>query len=253
MRGDGTNLKCDRCKITQAYQKYLAPLLTEPMSLINVLPNWAAKPAYRWLNKLLGQARKRQSDAIPMVELRMEHLSNLCIVTDRQAFLERFPKGGIVAEMGVASGDFSAMILATCAPQVLHLVDFWGSDRYASGRSRVEDRFKKEIAEGKVVINLGLSTDVLTRFPDGSFDWVYIDTDHGYPVTAAELELARTKVKKGGTIAGHDYVIGNWNGGVRYGVVEAVHEFCVKYHWELILLTHETDRHLSFAIREIAG
>jgi hypothetical protein len=25
----------------------------------------------------------------------------------------------------------------------------------------------------------------------------------------------------------------------------------VKYDWELILLTHETDRHLSFAMRKI--
>ena len=222
------------------------------MSLINIVPNWAAKPAYRWLNNLLGKARIRQSKAIPKVELRKEHLSNLRVVTDRKAFLEHFPKGGVAAEMGVASGDFSAMILSVCGPQVLHLVDFWGSDRYASGRARVEDRFKKEIAEGKVVIDLGLSTDVMPRFPDRFFDWVYIDTDHGYPVTAAELELARTKVKQGGIIAGHDYVTGNWDGGVRYGVVEAVHEFCVKYGWELILLTHETDRHLSSAIRELA-
>ena len=222
------------------------------MSLINIVPNWAAKPAYRWLNNLLGKARIRQSKAIPKVELRKEHLSNLRVVTDRKAFLEHFPKGGVAAEMGVASGDFSSMILSICDPQVLHLVDFWGSDRYASGRARVEDRFKKEIAEGKVVIDLGLSTDVMPRFPDRFFDWVYIDTDHGYPVTAAELELARTKVKQGGIIAGHDYVTGNWDGGVRYGVVEAVHEFCVKYGWELILLTPETDRHLSFAIRELA-
>jgi predicted O-methyltransferase YrrM len=102
-----------------------------------------------------------------------------------------------------------------------------------------------------VHIDLGRSTDVLQRYPDGTFDWVYIDTDHGYSVTAEELELCRLKVKPGGIIAGHDYVTGNWDGGVRYGVVEAVHEFCVRYEWELILLTHETDRHLSFAIRAI--
>ncbi|MBZ0205175.1 MAG: class I SAM-dependent methyltransferase [Flavobacteriales bacterium] len=222
------------------------------MSLLNILPNWLAKPAYRQLNNLLGKARARQSGAIPKVELREEHLSNLRVVTDRNAFLMQIPKGGTVAEMGVANGDFSEMILAICEPDVLHLVDFWGSDRYATGRARVEERFKQEIGSGKVVVDLGLSMEVLPRFPQAFFDWVYIDTDHGYPVTAAELELVRTKVKPGGIIAGHDYVTGNWDGGVRYGVVEAVHEFCVKYHWELILLTHETDRHLSFAIREIA-
>jgi len=221
------------------------------MSIINFLPAWIAKPAYRLLNNLLNTARLRQSRAIPCAELEPRHIANLKTVTDRTAFLKEMPRGGKVAEMGVASGDFSAMIIHLNDPDILHLVDFWGSDRYASGRARVEERFKKEIEKGKVVIDLGLSTDVMPRFPDSFFNWVYIDTDHGYPVTAAELEVARTKVKQGGIIAGHDYVTGNWNGGVRYGVVEAVHEFCVKYDWELILLTHETDRHLSFAIREL--
>ncbi len=218
-----------------------------------MLPQGLAKPAYRLLNGLLGKARVRQSKAIPVVELQERHLANLKVVTDRRTFLQYLPKGGTVAEIGVASGDFTAMILEVSRPDVLHLVDFWGSDRYAPGRARVEQRFRQELAAGKVVIDLGLSTEVLPRFADGIFDWLYIDTDHGYPVTAAELELARTKVRKGGIIAGHDYVTGNWDGGVRYGVVEAVHEFCVKYGWELVLLTHETDRHLSFAIREIGA
>jgi predicted O-methyltransferase YrrM len=222
------------------------------MSLINSLPSWIAKPVYRSLNQLMNAARARQSRSIPVVELEQRHIGNLKIVPDRAAFLHELPKGGTVAEMGVASGDLSAMILRTNAPDTLHLVDFWGSDRYAPGRAKVEDRFSEEIKSGKVVIDLGLSTDVLPRFPDGSFDWIYIDTDHGYTVTAAELEIARTKVKTGGIISGHDYITGNWDGGVRYGVVEAVHEFCVKHDWELILLTHETDRHLSYAIRKIA-
>ena len=58
-------------------------------------------------------------------------------------------------------------------------------------------------------------------------------------------------MKKGGIIAGHDYIIGNWNDGHRYGVIEAVREFCLKYHWEMIYLTHELDDHPSFAIREM--
>jgi predicted O-methyltransferase YrrM len=212
-----------------------------------------AKPLYRSLNNLLGKARSAQSARIPKVELEARHIANLRIVTDRKAFLEQLPKGGVVAEAGVDHGDFSAMILAITQPQRLHLIDMWSSKRYHGGlQDIVRDKFKKQIASGQVHIDLGLSTDVLQRYPDATFDWVYIDTDHGYVVTAAELELCRLKVKPGGIIAGHDYVTGNWDGGVRYGVVEAVHEFCVKYDWELILLTHETDRHLSFAIRKMS-
>ncbi len=221
------------------------------MSKIDLIPKRVAKPAYRALNRLLNKVRKAQSSRIPLVELEARHIRNLRVVLDRSAFLDAFPKGGEVAELGVAYGDFSAMILEICKPDKLHLVDFWGSERYASGRVRVEDRFRKQIGEGRVVIDLGLSTDVLPRFKEQQFDWIYVDTDHGYEVTSAELDLDRTKVKPGGIIAGHDYITGNWDGGVRYGVVEAVHEFCVKHNWELILLTHETDRHLSFAIQEL--
>ena len=211
-----------------------------------------AKPAYRALNGLLGKVRAAQSRAIPKVELQQRHLRSLKVVADRTAFLEAMPKGGGVAEAGVDHGDFSARRLSITRPERLHLIDMWSSARYHGGLEKiVRDKFAAEISAGQVKIDLGLSTDVLSRFPDGYFDWIYIDTDHGYIVTAAELEIARTKVKTGGIIAGHDYVTGNWDGGVRYGVVEAVHEFCVKHDWELLLLTHETDRHLSFAIRAI--
>lgn len=220
------------------------------MSLLRNL----AKPVYRALNGVLGKVRRQQSRAIPQVELEARHIANLRVVIDRDAFLQALPKGGIVAEAGVDRGGFSQRILAITQPQKLHLIDMWGSKRYHSGLEQsVRQRFAAEIASGQVQIDLGLSTDVLQRFPDAYFDWVYIDTDHGYAVTAAELALARTKVKSGGIIAGHDYVTGNWDGGVRYGVVEAVHEFCAQHAWELILLTHETDRHLSFAIRRISA
>lgn len=211
-----------------------------------------AKPIYRFLNRQLGRVRAGHSRAIPRVELEPRHIANLRVVLDREAFLAQLPKGGIVAEAGVDHGDFSARILAVLKPEKLHLIDMWSSARYHGGLEQVvRSKFAHEITEGRVHIDLGLSTDVLERFPDNYFDLIYIDTDHGYKVTAAELEICRHKVRHGGIIAGHDYVTGNWDGGIRYGVVEAVHEFCVEHDWELFLLTHETDRHLSFAIRQL--
>lgn len=159
-----------------------------------------------------------------------------------------------MAEAGVDHGDFSSRILEITRPDRLHLIDAWHSKRYHGGLERiVRERFAKEIAEGRVQLHRGLSTEVLSNFPGGYFDWIYIDTDHSYATTRKELEIARHKLKSGGIIAGHDFVTGNWNGGFRYGVVEAVHEFCLKHDWELIALTHETDRHLSFAIRAIGS
>ena len=61
------------------------------------------------------------------------------------------------------------------------------------------------------------------------------------------------KIKPNGFIAGHDYLLGNWNGLVRYGVREAVYEFCTKYNWEIVFLTSEINNSPSFAIKEIVS
>ncbi len=37
----------------------------------------------------------------------------------------------------------------------------------------------------------------------------------------------------------------------RYGVIEAVYEFCSKYNWEILFLTTELETNPSFAIKKI--
>ncbi len=144
------------------------------------------------------------------------------------------------------------MIININKPKKLHLIDLWGSNRYNQGkRKSVENRFAKMIKENLVEINIGLSTTVVDLFDDFYFDWIYIDTCHSYETTIAELESYRKKVKENGIIAGHDYILGNWNDVVRYGVIEAVNEFCVKYDWEILYLTAELSNNPSFAIRKI--
>jgi len=138
------------------------------------------------------------------------------LLLNRQDLLSHLPKGGIVAEVGVDEGVFTEQILTICKPAKLHLIDVWGSERYHSGKaSEVKRKFREQIRDGSVEINQGYSTEVLAEFEDGYFDWVYIDSAHTYSTTANELKLARRKVKPRGMIAGHDYVISNWNSNVR--------------------------------------
>lgn len=56
-------------------------------------------------------------------------------------------------------------------------------------------------------------------------------------------------MKKGGIIAGHDFIVGEIDVPWKYGVIEAVYEFCKKYNWEIIYLTMERGISPSFAIR----
>lgn len=200
----------------------------------------------------IRESFKHEEADMPYVLLEDRHIANLRVVLNRNALLQALPPDAIVAEIGVASGDFSKRILRFAKPSRLHLIDAWDDDRYHSGLEQVvTDKMNGEIESGRVSIHRGYSTTILPTFPDHYFDWVYLDTDHTYETTRDELQLLANKVKPGGIIAGHDYITGDWKMRNRYGVVEAVNEFCVENGWELVFSTYETHRHLSFGIREM--
>jgi cephalosporin hydroxylase len=81
-----------------------------------------------------------------------------------------------------------------------------------------------------------------------SLDWIYIDTNHQYQNTLNELRAYQPLIKRSGYITGHNYTIGNFRNGIRYGVVEAVNQFCNEEHWQLVYLTNEPQRFLSYGI-----
>lgn len=208
----------------------------------------------RWVH-YFRLMRAETEDSIPKVPLKPGNIQHLTTLIDREALIENMPKNKVVAEIGVDQGEFSELILKTSTPQKLHLIDSWAEhSRYHIGlKSVVENKFKGEIDQGLVNLDIGISTAVLSGFPDAYFDWVYLDTDHSYQTTKAELAILKLKVKPGGIIAGHDYIIGNWVDGYRYGVIEAVNEFCVNENWEIIFLTAETNQFRSFAIKKMDG
>lgn len=43
---------------------------------------------------------------------------------------------------------------------------------------------------------------------------------------------------------------GNWDSQCRYGVIEAVHEFCVSENYQIQYLTMDISESLSFAIKK---
>lgn len=220
--------------------------------MLNLLKKMAPGSFKKAITTQLEKVREAADRKIPRYELSRKHIANLKAVEDRNVLLELLPRNGTVAEIGVDHGEFSEHILRIVQPAKLHLIDIWDSERYHRGlMDHVTKKFEKEIDRKQVEINLGLSVEVGQRFPDHYFDWVYIDTVHSYQVTRDELELYSRKVKPGGIMAGHDFMLGNWIKGYRYGVIEAVYEFCVKNNWELIYISMENGTPASFAIKEI--
>lgn len=152
---------------------------------------------------------------------------------NRLRMLAGMPKGGRCAEIGVWDGGFSAAILEVTQPAELVLIDPWellaarGEGEWTHARHKeaasmsalranVEARYG---AMPNVTIRQGFSAEILAGYPDGHFDWVYIDGNHLYDFVRQDLELARRKVRKGGTIAGDDFY---WKRDGRMHVRDAV-------------------------------
>lgn len=207
---------------------------------------------YYLLRSLMEHAEARFDETpASLPALAPEHTAGAELLPDRRALLGRLPTGGTCVEIGVDEGHFSADILRLAAPAKLHLVDAWGSARYGKDKqAAVAERFAAEGA--RVELHLGMSTERVSDFADGSLDFVYIDTDHSYALTKEELKLYAPKVAPGRLLAGHDYSMGNWRKRYRYGVMEAVQEFCVEEGWGFRYLTAEISERQSFALVKLA-
>lgn len=206
----------------------------------------------KWNDEML-LLREKYENTLPKYELEEKNFIGAELLLNRNQLLTRMPENAVCAEIGVDKGEFSKEIIFITKPTKLHLVDAWGdSNRYHDGlKVTVAEKFKSEIQKEQVEMNIGFSTIVLNNFPDNYFDWVYLDTAHTYEITSEELSILEKKMKLNGIIAGHDFTICNWLGNFRYGVIEAVHEFCIKQNWKLIYLTAEVHQHRSFAIQKI--
>lgn len=55
-----------------------------------------------------------------------------------------------------------------------------------------------------VTIQEGRSEEILSRFPDYHFDFVFVDGSHHYRDIVRDIELAMKKLKPNGILAGHD-------------------------------------------------
>ena len=58
-----------------------------------------------------------------------------------------------------------------------------------------------------------------SRYDNASLDFCFIDADHAYESVSKDIDAWRPKVKRGGILAGHDYI--HEPG---FGVVQAVNE-----------------------------
>ena len=191
---------------------------------------------------------------IPIFQLEKKNISNLKIKLNRLEILKELKKSSICAELGVAYGEFSDQILEIVKPELLVLVDSYpnkGNFVDEGNLKYIEKKYQKLAEEKKIQIINEDSVKAASMFKENFFDWIYIDTTHSYHQTLGELRAWKNKIKGDGYILGHDYIMGNWIDDIKYGVQEAVHQFCVEENWEIIYLTARIGENTSFGIRKI--
>lgn len=118
------------------------------------------------------------------------------------------------AEIGVYKGEFSEKY---CKEGLkLYAIDPWRSyDDYEDSRGQkklnsIYEHTKRLLAPYKnCTIIRKTSMDAAKDFADGSLDFVYIDGNHQFKYVAEDISEWSKKVKKGGVIAGHDYIYTN--------------------------------------------
>lgn len=167
----------------------------------------------------------------PAPPLQSGHLAGCELYPDRLAMLSTLPHGGVVAEVGVQTGAFSASILSLTRPAHLMLIDL--------DLGQILPLFD-EVLRSTPTVRIdrweGDSAQILGALADGCLDWVYIDADHSYEAVRADALVAMTKVRPGGYLVFNDYTMYSPLEHLAYGVIHVVHELCLDHGYHIVKL-----------------
>lgn len=140
------------------------------------------------------------------------------------------------AEIGVWKGAFSEQLCRNNPGLHLLCVDPWKSypawqdaknkPVLADAERVMEEAYTKavhKLRKRHCTIVRKFSVEAAAEVPDRSLDFVYLDGNHGYEAVIADLTAWSPKVKPGGAICGHDYIVSADKPGIH--VVAAVQAF----------------------------
>jgi hypothetical protein len=161
-------------------------------------------------------------------------------------------------EIGTHRGTFAEKFLMQWSEGTYYGIDPWDNvppdfvDQLqyleGGGKDRAGDYTNARIAlrpwtlRSRAELIKATSAEAVTRFKDGSLDFVYIDGDHSYKHVCEDLALYYPKLHSGGIMAGHDFMC-PWEikGGWAQFIQPAVFEFCNKHAIQFVQLVVERD------------
>lgn len=202
----------------------------------------------------------------PLPELSEAHVQGARLYANRVDALAAWPKNSCVAEIGVAFGGFSSLILREVCPVqfdaydtfVLHRLEtMWGKPTAETlggktHRQYYEDSFSDAISSGQVRVFEGDSSDSIARRDRDFYDLIYIDGDHSYAGVLRDTTAATAVLKPGGVLVFNDYILYD-DTGSKYGVVPVVNDLCVNRGWTVKYLTLQSEMFCDIALVRADG
>jgi hypothetical protein len=119
-------------------------------------------------------------------------------------------------EVGVRFANFSRDLLEHSSLDYLIGIDV----------EATKDAIQTMAKYSKYKFVIGTSPDCATSFSKNSLCFVYLDNDHSYHHVKAELPVWLNRVRQGGVLAGHDFMEYTDLTEGKFGVDDAVIEFC---------------------------
>jgi hypothetical protein len=166
---------------------------------------------------------------------------------NREEFIKSLNLKGLGIEIGVQSGNYSSKILEYSNLHLI-LLDSWrelndyhdkanvNTDQHIMFMNNTLKRLKE--FDGRFTLMRELSEIAVDFFKDEIFDFIYMDANHSEEFVYNDLIRWYPKVKKGGILAGHDYL--NLKEEINdFGVKDAVD----KFFYEKDIIVNTVDIH----------
>lgn len=186
------------------------------------------------------------------------------LLPNRDAILPLLPQHRTIAEVGVALGGFSRMIINCCRPAKFIAIDtfrlhelpmFWGRPpaQYFGEKTHLawfRDIFAPDIDAGIMRVLEGESAEQIECLPDASVDVFYIDADHSYASVKRDLNAVTRKIKPDGWLVINDYILVDQLGAeAPYGVIYATNEFMLEHRWAMQYFALQTHMYCDVVLR----